>query len=139
MADCDHGDLLQAASLVDFKPSHKGHAIECRINAEDPFRDFAPSAGTLGLVQWPECTSETGNSLNAPDTTTFSWLCRQPAASHNITQHFYTVRERSATQSIQHCAKNWVDCSHHGTVYSSHEINNHMISLMQFQGICHHF
>jgi acetyl-CoA carboxylase biotin carboxylase subunit len=25
----------------------KGHAIECRINAEDPDRDFAPAAGTL--------------------------------------------------------------------------------------------
>lgn len=52
--------LEQADSLVDFKPSHKGHAIEVRINAEDPFRDFAPSAGTLGLVEWPECNSETG-------------------------------------------------------------------------------
>ena len=52
--------MLQADSLVDFKPSHKGHAIEVRINAEDPFRDFAPSAGTLGLVEWPECSSETG-------------------------------------------------------------------------------
>lgn len=52
--------LEQADSLVDFKPSHQGHAIEVRINAEDPFRDFAPSAGTLGLVEWPECNSETG-------------------------------------------------------------------------------
>ncbi|DBA70016.1 TPA: hypothetical protein ACH3X2_012365 [Trebouxia sp. C0005] len=51
---------FKADSLVDFKPSHKGHAIEVRINAEDPFRDFAPSAGTLGLVEWPECSSETG-------------------------------------------------------------------------------
>ncbi|KAL3134817.1 hypothetical protein ABBQ32_007791 [Trebouxia sp. C0010 RCD-2024] len=51
---------LEADSLVDFKPEHKGHAIECRINAEDPFRSFAPSAGTLGLVEWPECSAETG-------------------------------------------------------------------------------
>ncbi len=25
----------------------RGHAIECRINAEDPYNNFAPQAGTL--------------------------------------------------------------------------------------------
>lgn len=27
--------------------------IECRINAEDPFRDFQPAAATFGTIAWP--------------------------------------------------------------------------------------
>lgn len=64
---------MQADSLVDFKPEHKGHAIECRINAEDPFRSFAPSAGTLGLVEWPECSAETGQH---------AFLVSMPSVTH---------------------------------------------------------
>jgi 3-methylcrotonyl-CoA carboxylase alpha subunit len=30
-----------------------GHAIEARIYAEDPSRDYLPSVGRLSLVQWP--------------------------------------------------------------------------------------
>jgi acetyl-CoA carboxylase biotin carboxylase subunit len=30
-----------------------GCAIECRINAEDPLRNFQPSPGTVSEVQWP--------------------------------------------------------------------------------------
>jgi urea carboxylase len=36
----------------------KGHAIQARIYAENPARDFQPSAGTLNVVRWPE--AETG-------------------------------------------------------------------------------
>ena len=31
----------------------EGHAIEARVCAEDPWRDFLPSAGPLHLAQWP--------------------------------------------------------------------------------------
>ena len=33
-----------------------GHAIEARVCAEDPERDFLPSAGELHLLQWPSAT-----------------------------------------------------------------------------------
>jgi acetyl-CoA carboxylase biotin carboxylase subunit len=31
----------------------KGHAIECRINAEDPYQGFRPSSGKVGLLHVP--------------------------------------------------------------------------------------
>ena len=30
-----------------------GHAIECRINAEDPFQNFMPSAGNISALNQP--------------------------------------------------------------------------------------
>lgn len=31
----------------------KGHAIECRINAEDPEKNFLPSCGTINIINYP--------------------------------------------------------------------------------------
>jgi len=42
-------DLDQRAARL--KP--EGHAIQARIYAEDPNKDFQPSAGLLTLVEWP--------------------------------------------------------------------------------------
>jgi acetyl-CoA carboxylase biotin carboxylase subunit len=44
------GEPLQhTQSQIEFK----GHAIECRINAEDPFDDFRPSPGRIEMYYQP--------------------------------------------------------------------------------------
>jgi len=43
----------QGLSLTQDDVRVEGHAIEVRINAEDPDRDFRPAAGTVTDVHWP--------------------------------------------------------------------------------------
>lgn len=45
-----NGQLLQ---MTQADVRIEGHAIECRINAEDPLNDFRPSCGQIGLLHIP--------------------------------------------------------------------------------------
>ncbi len=44
----------EALPLTQAEVCLRGHAIEARVCAEDPWRGFLPSAGHLTLVEWPE-------------------------------------------------------------------------------------
>jgi len=39
--------------VLDLSPRIKGHAIECRIYAEDPNKRFLPAPGTITRLRWP--------------------------------------------------------------------------------------
>ena len=50
--------ILTASGNFVFHPQDirmpKGHSIECRVYAENPFQGGMPSTGKLGIVTWPE-------------------------------------------------------------------------------------
>jgi acetyl-CoA/propionyl-CoA carboxylase biotin carboxyl carrier protein len=42
-----------ALSITQDAIEHRGHSIECRINAEDPSKNFLPSPGTISRLRFP--------------------------------------------------------------------------------------
>ncbi|MET0383837.1 MAG: acetyl/propionyl/methylcrotonyl-CoA carboxylase subunit alpha [Burkholderiaceae bacterium] len=60
--------LVAAGEKLPFAQSdvrRDGWAIECRINAEDPFRNFLPSTGRLVKFQPPRATMEAAGAMPA--------------------------------------------------------------------------
>ena len=46
-------EVASGAKLKNGKPKPQWHAIECRINAEDPMHDFRPSPGKINTYHFP--------------------------------------------------------------------------------------
>ncbi|WP_433764829.1 urea carboxylase [Prescottella agglutinans] len=64
------GDASMLDGLPDTGPAIIGHAVEARVYAEDPGRDYRPSAGALTAVQFPpdarvETWVDTGTEVSA--------------------------------------------------------------------------
>lgn len=56
--DLVKAQILTAQGESVFNPSQilspRGHSIECRLYAEDPYQGGIPSTGKLGFMEWPE-------------------------------------------------------------------------------------
>jgi len=44
---------IAAGGKLPQRPEPKGHAIEVRLNAEDPYRGFIPQSGPISFLAWP--------------------------------------------------------------------------------------
>jgi acetyl/propionyl-CoA carboxylase alpha subunit len=44
---------IAAGGQLPKRPEPKGHAIEVRLNAEDPYHGFIPQSGPISLLAWP--------------------------------------------------------------------------------------
>ena len=75
----------------------KGHAIECRINAEDPFRGFSPSPGTISAFHSPK-----GRGIRC-DTHVFAGYTVPPTYDSMIAKLIVheTTRERAIQKMLR--------------------------------------
>ncbi|MEM6559323.1 MAG: biotin carboxylase N-terminal domain-containing protein [Myxococcota bacterium] len=46
--------IAEGHALPEFLAEPRGHAIEARVYAEDPWRDYAPQTGRIKALQWPD-------------------------------------------------------------------------------------
>ncbi len=53
----------EALPLEQAQVTFRGHAIEARVCAEDPERDFLPSSGSLQVLSWPQGEATPGESI----------------------------------------------------------------------------
>ncbi|MBQ6454417.1 MAG: acetyl-CoA carboxylase biotin carboxylase subunit [Coriobacteriales bacterium] len=90
-------DLIQAmirvaaGEVLDFNPEDvkvRGHAIECRINAEQPAKNFLPSPGTISQMHLPG-----GNGVRV-DTATYDGLVISPYYDSLIAKIIVHGRDR---------------------------------------------
>ncbi len=44
---------VAAGGMLPKKPALRGHAIEARLNAEDPYHGYLPQTGNVILLEWP--------------------------------------------------------------------------------------
>jgi 3-methylcrotonyl-CoA carboxylase alpha subunit len=58
----------EALSLTQREVAAQGHAVEVRVCAEDPARDFLPGAGTLRLAAWPSEAVRVDSGFDTGDT-----------------------------------------------------------------------
>ncbi len=68
----------------------RGHAIEARLNAEDPYRDFLPQTGTVRMLEWPNLPGvrvDTGLREGGKVTSDYDSLLAKIIACGNDREH----------------------------------------------------
>jgi acetyl-CoA carboxylase, biotin carboxylase subunit len=101
-----------------------GCAMECRINAEDPARDFHPSPGTVRAVVWPS-----GHGVRV-DTHVFSGACIPPFYDSLMAKIIVHAADRpSALKRMRHA----LDATHIEGVATNLAFHRDILSDPEFE------